>query len=152
MSENRGAWKLPLIDTVLLLLGSVLLLARGFERAPGYLPGWLPPVDGAGGHAVDDTRSFTVLLGGDGAHVVEDGVVAPGACDEQALEAAARAAFAAGAEVAEVVLSEPGVPAERYLAVLAQVRRAGFQTFRVPVRAGREREDEVGLRERGGAR
>lgn len=123
--KSRRLWAVSALDLVFLVLGSILLVARGFERGLDHVRIDLPLASGGDGHLAEDTRAFALALDVDGIRV--DG--APLAPPD--LAARARDAHEHGADQA-VVASARRVTAEQLVPVLAVLRDAGFTTIRIP--------------------
>ncbi|MFO1053715.1 MAG: hypothetical protein U1F36_15985 [Planctomycetota bacterium] len=123
--KSRRLWAVSALDLVFLVLGSVLLVAQGFERGLDHLRIDLPLAAGGDGHLAADAKVFTLALDLDGIHV-DGATLAP-----TDLAARAQDAREHGADQA-VVASAPRVTAGQLVPVLAALRDAGFSTIRIP--------------------
>lgn len=125
MNQKR-IWAVSALDLVFLVLGSVLLVAQGFERGLDHLRLRLPEGTGVDGRLARDSRAVLVAIDADGLSV--DGIaIAP---DD--LESAARTARDRGADEAVVAASRE-VAVARLVPVLGVLRRVGFESVRIPL-------------------
>ena len=125
--KHRRLWAVSALDLVFLVLGSVLLLAKGFERGIDHVRVDLPQGASADGRIERDTRPFTIAVDTDGIRVEGNRISAV------ELGARAREARQRGADEA-IVATARAVTAEHLIPVLAAMRTAGFATVRIPFR------------------
>jgi biopolymer transport protein ExbD len=124
--NQKRIWAVSALDLVFLVLGSVLLVAQGFERGLDHLHLRLPEGPGIDGRLACDARAVMVAIDADGLSV--DGIaIAP-----DGLETAARAARDRGADEAIVAASRE-IAVARLVPVLGVLRQVGFEFVRIPL-------------------
>ncbi|MGE0144500.1 MAG: hypothetical protein AB7I19_13930 [Planctomycetota bacterium] len=125
---KRRLWAVSALDLVFLVLGSVLVIADGFDRGLDHVHFRLAGGAGADGQLSTPGGHLLVAVRQTGFEV-----------DGQPLSASdlrdrARAARTRGAALA-IVAAERGVAFDRVAAALAVLRRAGFDAVHFPFEA-----------------
>lgn len=128
----RRLWAISALDLALFVLGSILMIAEGFDRGVDHVRLRLPDGASADGRIARDTRRFTVTIDGNGPSV--DGAPV------EPRELSAKALFARdhGADEA-LVAAGRDVSVSQLVPVLAALRAAGFEVVRIPFLAEKPR-------------
>ncbi|MBK8975151.1 MAG: hypothetical protein IPM29_04450 [Planctomycetes bacterium] len=125
---RRAIWTRCAFDLVFLMLGSVLVMAEGFDEALQHDRIMLPDAPGPDGRLAEDVRSFVVSMDAGGVVTVDSTVVTL-----DGLRECASAARQGDKDEAVVLADAHAVVASLY-GLLAELRRAGFVHIRIAVR------------------
>lgn len=118
-------WAISALDLTLFVLGSILMIAEGFDRGVDHVRLRLPNGASADGRIGRDTRRFIVAIDGTGVRVDGSRI--------ELLEFGEKALAARehGADEA-LVAAERDVSFAQVVPVLAALRAAGFEVVRIP--------------------